>query len=442
MKPKTTPLFKKTVLRNGLTLLTERNPYVQSLAIGVWIKWGTRSEGKREAGVSHFLEHMLFKGTENRSAADIVREIEGVGGDFNAFTDRECTCFHVLLHKKDAALGAEILCDVLLNSTFDSEEIERERKVILQEIAMVEENPEELAFDLIFEKAYGKHGLGTPILGTEASIRRMKRAHLMRYFRQHYRPERTVVSVVGNISHQRVRELFSPLARKRWPERPPRPLDPKTAPRFEPAPKVREGLWWVVRPTEQVHIVWGVETPRSNHRDRVAASLLTHYLGSGMSSLLFQEIREKNGLAYSVYASQFPFIDSGFFTVYVAASLNKVPQCLRLIEETVGQLARESISDEQLETLKSNVKGTVLLSSDDVESRMSSLAKYDMFLRQHLTVKDICKAIDRVKAQDIRRVARKYFRSSRRTVLVLGPKPRMRGITKLRSWLLQPYRRT
>src|SRR6185312_14742059 len=179
---------KKTVFGNGLTLLTERHPEFQSLSVGVWVKVGTRHERVRDAGVSHFLEHMLFKGTENRSALEIARAVDQVGGDFNAFTTREYTCFHILMLSRDAGLALDILSDVILNSDFDSEELERERKVILQEIAMVEEAPEELVQDFYFEVVYGRHGLGRPILGTETSIRRMRRRDVLTFFRKHYRP--------------------------------------------------------------------------------------------------------------------------------------------------------------------------------------------------------------------------------------------------------------
>lgn len=424
--------YHKTVFDNGLTLVSERHSEFRSLAIGVWVKAGTRHERPKEAGVSHFLEHMLFKGTENRSALDIAQEVDQVGGDFNAFTAREYTCFHILLLDRDASLGFDILSDIVLNSDFDSDELERERKVILQEISMVEESPEELAHDLFFEMIYPRHGLGRPILGTETSIRRMKRRDLLRYFRKHYRPDQLIVSVSGDLSHETVRRKLRSLSRSNWPGRIGRQESRKEL-GFEPTPKIREGRWWVERRTEQVHLVWGVDGPAYASRDRFASFLLNVYLGGGMSSALFQEIREKNGLAYTVYSSLTPFMDSGVFSIYAATGLNQVPLCLRLVEECVDRLKRNFLTEDELEVIKNNLKGTILLSSDSVESRMSSIAKNEIFLGKYVPVDEVCKLIDEVTPQDIRRVARKLLREGRRSIFALGPKPTRQLLGKMKS---------
>ncbi|MBI4925751.1 MAG: insulinase family protein, partial [Bdellovibrio sp.] len=278
---------KKTVFSNGLTLLTERHPEFKSLCIGVWVKAGTRQERPHESGISHFLEHMLFKGTENRSNLQIAKEVDQVGGEFNAFTAREYTCFHILLLSRDIDLAVNILSDILLYSKFDAEEMERERKVILQEITMAEESPEELVHDLFFELLYGRHGLGRPILGTGTSIRRFTRGDLLRFFRKHYRPTQIVISVAGNVSHESVCRKLKLLTRKYWPGRP-KQLVTKKQLGFEPAPRLKHGTWWIKRSAEQVHLVWGVESFRYSSKDRFAALLLNVYLGGGMSSALFQ----------------------------------------------------------------------------------------------------------------------------------------------------------
>jgi predicted Zn-dependent peptidase len=434
------PQFKKTVFDNGLTLLTERHPEFRSLSIGFWVKAGTRHEAPREAGLSHFLEHMLFKGTESRSALDIARAVDQVGGEFNAFTAREHTCFHILLLDRDIGLGLDILSDVILNSDFDAEELERERKVILQEISMVEESPEELVHDLFFELAYGKHGLGKSILGSEASVKRTTRAELLRFFRKHYRPEKTVISIAGNISHEMIKKKLRPLTQKRWPGRPDsvKSLVGTSGDRgYVPAPSVRSGAWWIQRPTEQVHLVWGVEGLSYSARDRFASFLLNTYLGGGMSSSLFQEIREKNGLAYTVYSSLSAFSDSGVFSVYSATGMSQVPLCLRLIEECVGRLKEELLSKDELQVIKDNVKGTVLLSSDSVESRMTSIAKSEIFHREHVTTEGICKMIDAVTPEDVRRVARKLLMGDRRSVVALGGRPPKSLVAKLGVSLLK-----
>ena len=421
--------FKKTVFPNGLTLLSERQQ-MKSLAIGIWIKTGTRYEGGQEAGVSHFLEHMLFKGTPTRSALQIAREVDQVGGEFNAFTAREYTCFHIYLLNRDLELALDILSDVLLNSNFDAEELERERKVILQEISMVDESPEELAYDMFFERLYGRHGLGKPILGNESSIRRMSRGDLVKFFRKHYAPERTIVSVVGDVSHATVKKKLRALSRAKWTGR--SKLQPKKEIGFQPAPPLKLGQWWSIRPMEQVHIIWGVPGPSHASKDRYAAHLLNVYLGGGMSSVLFQEIREKNGLAYTVYSSLSPFTDSGVFTVYVATSMHQVPLCLRLIEETIAKVKKDLLSSEELKTVKDSLKGTILLSSDSTESRMFSIARNEIFLNQHISLEKICEHLDRVTPREIRRVARKILRTDRKSILFLGPKPRRQMVARLK----------
>jgi predicted Zn-dependent peptidase len=420
------PKFKKTVFANGLTILTERHPEYRSLSIGAWVKVGTRHERVREAGVSHLLEHMLFKGTDSRNALDIARAVDQVGGDFNAFTTREYTCFHLLLLSRDVDLALDILSDVILNSNFDAEELERERRVILQEVAMVGENPEELVHDIFFELVYssgGKHGLGRPILGNESSIRRMKRRDLLTFFRKHYRPDQLIISVAGDLEHDHVvRKLRSLISGQRWPGRPASKLSLQEM-GFEKAPKIREGIWWVVRPTEQVHLVWGVEGTTYDHVDRFPAFLLNAYLGGGMSSQLYQEIREKKGLAYTVYSGLSAFKDSGIFSIYAATSMNNAPVCLRLIEEVVMKLKKDLLPESEIQVLKDYLKGTILLSADSVETRMESIAKNFIFLDKYVSVDEVCKLIDKVTPQDMRRVARKLFRDDRRSLVLLGPKP-------------------
>ncbi len=432
--------FKKTVFDNGLTLLTERHTEFRSLSVGIWVKTGTRHERPREAGISHFLEHMLFKGTDTRSALQIAREVDRVGGEFNAFTTREYTCFHILLLNRDVGLAMDILADILLNSTFDAEEMERERKVILQEIAMVEESPEELAHDVFFELLYGRHGLGRPILGTETSIRRMRRGDLLRFFRKHYRADQILVSVAGDVSHESIRRRLKPLIKMRWPGR--NLHESRRELGFEPAPKPRAGKWWIRRETEQIHLVWGVEGPKYNSRDRFAAFLLNVFLGGGMSSSLFQEIREKNGLAYTVYSSLSAFADSGMFSIYAATGMNQVPLCLKLIEECVSRLKKDLLPEEELQVVKDNLKGTILLSADNVESRMSSIAKNEIFFGRYVGPDDVCKLIDDVRPQDVRRVARKLLATPARSILMLGPQPSRSVVTKLRPSVPRRYSRT
>ncbi|MFN7685613.1 MAG: M16 family metallopeptidase, partial [Oligoflexia bacterium] len=292
--------IQRSTFSNGLTLVTERVSGFRGLSIGIWVRVGTRNESSREAGLSHFLEHMLFKGTESRTALGIAREVDRAGGEFNAFTTREYTCFHLNLLARDFELGLDILSDILLNSVFEPAELERERKVILQEIAMVEESPEEIAHDLYLENIYGRSGLGKSILGSLNRIRKLKRADVLKFFRKHYRPDQVVFAVAGDVSHAELKRNLSKVGRGFWPGRKP---PPAKLPQAQSTPAFRRGTWWVRKQTEQVHVIWGVQGPKQQSHDRVAAYLLSTYLGGGMSSQLFQEIREKHGLAYTVYSS-------------------------------------------------------------------------------------------------------------------------------------------
>jgi predicted Zn-dependent peptidase len=429
--------FKKTVFSNGLTLLSERLEQFQSLSIGVWVKIGTRHETPKVAGVSHFLEHMLFKGTKKRSALDIARQVDQVGGEFNAFTSREHTCFHLLLLDRDFGLGLDILSDILMNSTFKKDEFERERGVILQEVSMVEESPEELAHDIFFELIFPHHGLGRPILGTEASVKKMKRDDLMQFFFDHYSPGQLVISAAGDISHDALKKRLKVLDKPVWPGRSETKTGDLSRGLMEgllPTMSYSEdgGVWWVERDTEQVHLIWGVPGPNYGSKDRFAAFLLNVYLGGGMSSTLFQEIREKNGLAYTVYSNLSPFVDSGVFSVYAATGMDQVPLCLKLIEKCVQEIKNKPLPKKELNLIKDNLKGTILLSSDSVEARMASIAKNEIFLGKYVSIEEVCRQIDEVTPEDITRVAKQLFREDRRSVLALGPKPSSSVSSKLK----------
>lgn len=422
------PEFKKTVFDNGLTLVSERHPEFMSLSVGVWIRAGTRHEMKREAGVSHFIEHMLFKGTRKRSALDISRQVERVGGDFNAFTTREYTCFHIFLLERDLSLGLDILEDVVLNSNFASDELERERKVILQEILMVEESPEEMAHDIFFELIYPGHSLGLPILGTTGSIRAMRRQDLLGFFQRHYRPEQIILSVSGDVAQSSVMRRMKSLRGLKWPGRSAGKVH-HTPARLGEKPKFGGGKWWVPRETEQVHLVWGAEALPYASVDRFAMMVLNTHLGGGMSSLLFQEIREKYGLAYTVYSNVSPFQDTGVFSIYAATRVSQVPLCLRLIEECVEKMGKDRLTSTELKDAKDQLKGTLLLSSESVESRMSGIAKSELFLGQYVPVSEASRRIDAVTPEDVRRVARQVF-GKEKSILALGPQPTRQALAR------------
>lgn len=303
---------------------------------------------------------------------------------------------------------------------------------------MVEESPEEMAQDLYYEMLYGKHGLGRSILGTENSVRKMRRSDVLRFFRKHYRPDNMIVSIAGDVTPARVAKCLKALSKRTWPDRPTRPLS-KREEGFELAPKIREGLWWIKRPTEQAHIVWGVEAPRYSSRDHAALILIASYLGGGMSSLLFQEIREKAGLAYTIYSSLSTYFDSGNLHVYVGAPVGQVATCLRIIESAALKLCTQRISEEELSEVKESLKGSMLLSADSAESTMQSNAIDEIYFGECHSIEETCQQLDLVTAAEIRRVAKKVFGTGKRAILVYGPRPSTTVRRKLKPHFPRKY---
>ncbi|MEW6056862.1 MAG: pitrilysin family protein [Bdellovibrionota bacterium] len=410
--------FQKSLLDNGMTLLTESVTQFQSLSIGVWVTAGTRHEKPGEEGLSHFLEHMMFKGTERRSALDIALAVDRVGGEFNAFTAREYTCFHLLLLSRDLNLAVDIMSDVLLSSKLAQEEIERERKVILQEISMVEDNPEELVHDLFFEQAFGGHPLGKPILGSPQTVSSFDRPTVYSYYRRHYSPSQMLISVVGDVDHQRVKKLLNKHLT----------LKSKEAPRQQHKranlhrPSIKGSSKTYARDLEQTHVVIGFPGVAYNHADRFSAYLLNVYLGGGMSSSLFQEIREKRGLAYTVYSSLAPFSDTGLFSIYVGTSPKEVGTCMDVIGKELRKLRDATLDKDAVDVLKQNLKSTILLNADSVESRMSAIARNEMFFGRYYSMQDVVRKIDKVTPQSMRAIAKQTFKPGKLVVALMGPK--------------------
>ncbi len=415
--------IKKTVLENGLVLMTEVLPQFESVAIGAGVRLGSQNEAAPKAGVSHFLEHMVFKGTATRDAFQIVRDIEQLGGEFNAFTGRDMTCLHVLVPKRGLKTGLDILADVILNSKLDAAEMKRERQVILQEISMVEESPEELAFDLFYERVYGREGLGSPIAGTRTTVRNMRRRDLAKYYHGYYRPEQTVISVVGDVDPDQVHAMVqSLLGKKSWPGRDPSPEHKFPGlPLNDQPPPFKSGRWWIEQNSEQAHLVWGFDAPHGKSPLRIAANLLQIYLGGGMSSALFQEVREKHALAYSVYATYAPHLDSGCFLVYAATRKSKVNECLKLIEGCVRRLAEKPLTESEFRKVQENLKGTLRLSVDSSESRMLNTAQNELIYGVPAPIEEICALIDQTKRKDLSRLARAFLADSRQAILGVGP---------------------
>lgn len=408
--------MKRSLLNCGMTLVTERLPQFKSAAIGVWVRAGSRHEASPERGLSHFLEHMMFKGTHSKTALEIAREVDRAGGEFNAFTSREYTCFHLLLLGKDLPLGIEVLADVLLNSKLDESEVLREKRVIQQEIDMVNDSPEEVLFDQLFFQAFGGHALGQPILGPRGQVGRYRRSDLARYFKKHYDPSKMVVSVAGDVDHGHIKKLlniaFKNLSPTGGRER---VLPNVTKPRFVP------GESYISKDTEQLHIALALPGLKVADPGRFALGVLNTHLGGGMSSRLFQEIRESRGLAYSVYSSQSSFIDIGVTTLYAGTSPKNAGLCLKLMGEEAAKLKKMRLTKVELELIKENLKKTILINEDSIEGHMTNLARAEMFFGRDITLAQAFRAISRVTAKDVQDMAKYVFNVNRTRAIMLGP---------------------
>lgn len=406
--------YRRSKLQNGTVVITEKAKGFRSLSIGVWVKGGSRHETPSQAGMAHFLEHMMFKGTEKRTALDIARDVDLVGGDFNAMTTREYTCFHLTLPNKEIDFALELLTDILKDSKFDPTELERERMVVLQEFAMVDESPEEWVHEVLFDKAFGGHPLGRPILGTEKVLKTFGRDDVRKYFQQHYYSKNIVITMAGDLDHAAVVKRLNSLTKGFKGKKKPQPAASMRKPKFHP------GVHVIRRETDQAHVALACESFSIDHPDRLAAFLMNAFLGGNMSSALFQEIREKRGFAYTVYSSLAPFTDTGIFGMYVATAPKQVPECLALMRAQIEKLMSAPIDERDLRVAKNSVKSAVLMGSDSMETRMYALAKSELFFESQASDEEICRLVDEVTPEDIWRVARQLFTRDRWLIVGLG----------------------
>ena len=406
-------MYRKTVLDNGIKIITEKLPYFQSITFGIWVMTGSRHENKEENGISHFIEHMLFKGTEKRGASDIAREIDSVGGILNAFTSKEYTCLYVKVLDRHLDLAIDLLLDIFLNSNFKPEEAERERGVILQEIRMVEDTPDENIQDMFSQSFFKDHPLSYPILGSLHSVRRISRKKLLSCFTGSYhQPSHIIVSAAGKIEHEKlVDKVASVLASF--------PHEELTPPEnsFHPS------AVFFIRPKklEQVHICLGTKGLSQVHPSRFTSYLLNTILGGGMSSRLFQEIREKRGLAYTVYSYQSSYRDTGLFTIYMGVGEDSAEQAISLVIQELKRLREEPVPDAELQAAKEQLKGNLLLASENTDNRMTRLAKSEIYFNKFVTVEEVLKNIDKTKSEEVGNLAREIFNSEYLSLAVLGP---------------------
>ncbi len=394
--------FAKARLDNGVRALVEQVPGVRSVAVGIWVECGSRDEAPEEAGASHFIEHMIFKGTRRRSALEIAKAFDRMGGFSNAFTAREQTCFHAKVLDENLPQVMELLADIFLHSLFDPQELERERMVILQEINMVEDSPDDLVHDLFYRSYWPDSGLGRPILGTAQTVTGFQRQDLLGYMARHYRPHRVVVAGAGHLEAERffqeVEKWFGAM-----------PKGEQPSPRSRPRP--RRGLWHHPRSLEQLHLVVGFEALPASAPQRYALTLLNVILGGSMSSRLFQEVREKRGLAYSIYSFNSAYSDTGLLGVYAGVDPANVEATLSIVLDQLSALAHAGPSHEELEAAKEHVKGGLLLAAENSDSRMSRLAKMELYLHDYMDYDQVVAAIEGVGREEVAQAAGHCLRS-------------------------------
>ena len=412
-----TSRIRRTVLPSGLRIISEQQAGVRSAAIGVWVGVGSRDESPTLHGCSHFLEHLLFKGTRERTALDISIALDAVGGEFNAFTAKEYTCFHARVLDEDLPLAVDVLGDMITASTLDAEDVEAERDVILDEIAMHDDDPDDVVHNLFAHQAWGDTPLGRPIAGTDASIQALTRAQIVRFYRRHYRPENVVVAAAGNVDHTAlVRRVKRAFARNDWLSGRAEPVLPRHGSRK----RVTPGMAAATRPFEQVNVVLGMEGLVRDDDRRFALGVLNTALGGGTSSRLFQEVRERRGLAYSVFSFASHHADSGLVGVSVGCLPTKLDEVLAVVRDELDKVARAGITDEELARGKGQLRGGLVLGLEDSASRMSRIGKAELVHDELLSIDEVMERIDAVTLDDVRSVAAEIF--TRPEVLaVVGP---------------------
>ena len=411
--------IRVTRLLSGLTVVSERMDRVETVSFGAYVATGTRHERAEENGVSHFLEHMAFKGTERRSAAEIAEEVEAVGGHINAYTAREQTAYYVKVLKEDTALAADIIGDILTHSTFEPEELERERGVILQEIGQANDTPDDIIFDQFQEAAYPAQPMGRPVLGTEEVIRGLSRSALTGYMRRHYPANNVVVAAAGNLRHEQILDLvgehFADL---------PGVKPPPVMPGLYRGGEFRED-----RDLDQVHIVLGFPSVAYGDPDYYPTLLLSTLLGGGMSSRLFQEVREKRGLVYSVYSFSAPYMDSGLFGIYAGTGESEAAE---LMPVTLDELRKvqEQVSEQELARARAQVKASLLMSLESTGSRCEQLARQIQVFDRVIPTAETVGKLNAVTTADVRRAASRVFRATP-TLAAIGPASRVPGLADI-----------
>jgi predicted Zn-dependent peptidase len=405
-------MYRKDTLSNGIRVVSETLPKTRSVSIGVWVKVGSRHEPQELGGVSHFIEHMFFKGTERRSAKDIAIEMDSIGGEMNAFTSQETTTYYVKVVDEHLAIAIDLLSDILIGSRFDPVEMDKERKVILEEIKGVEDTPDDYIHELFTGTVWPDNPLGRPILGTRDTIKGMKHTNIISYINNYYSPKEIVISVAGNFEHARLIDLldssFGRLSRSGMPKN----VSP---------PQFRQDVVVKKKQLEQVQLCIGCRGLNYTHEDRFGVSALNTVLGNSMSSRLFQEVREQNALAYSIYSYVTSYRDTGLVTVYAGTDPSNALEVVRLVMKEIRKIKDEGITAAEESRVKNQIKGSLVLSLESSNSHMSRIARQEIYFGKYLSMDEIIKGVEKVTREKIQSLAQQLFTKENISLAVLGP---------------------
>jgi predicted Zn-dependent peptidase len=415
-------MIVREVLDSGVRLVTESMPHVRSVTVGIWLTRGSRHESEPLGGIAHFVEHMLFKGTETRSAEDIAQLTDSIGGQLDAFTAKEYASYYAKVLDEHLPLALDLLSDIVLRPAFKPEDVEREKKVVLEEIKMVEDTPDDLVHELFTQSFWEGHPLGRPILGTRETIEALTAEAIRDYFSGVYTADHFVVSAVGNLDHARVRDLVRQVFVN---------LPGAGRPADEVAPVVAPKVTFRDKDLEQSHICLGASSYPHRHEDRYVSYVLNTLLGGSMSSRLFQNVREKRGLAYAVFSGLAAYRDAGSLTVYAGCANEVVDELIDVVVGEIRAVKEESAEATELRRAKDHLKGSLMLGLENTASRMSHLARQEIYFDRQFGLDETLAGIERVTVDDVQRVARSLFSNGALAATVLGP---------LNGWTLEPGR--
>jgi predicted Zn-dependent peptidase len=404
--------IRREVLPNGLTVITEQMQNIRSVSIGIWVKTGSRDEDLQWNGISHFIEHMVFKGTQHRSAEDIARQIDSIGGNMDAFTAKECICFNVKVLDEHLPIAMDVLSDLVLNPVFDAQDISRERGVILEEIKMDEDSPDYLVHEIFTQNFWKDHPLGKPILGTKDTVKKFERDPVVNFYGQRFGPGNFIISAAGNLNH----DQFVGLVNKHFQQ-----MKPVKNGFHSPQPKIVPRI--VLRnkkALEQVQICVGVPSHPIAHQKRHASYILNTLLGGGMSSRLFQNIRERQGLAYAIYSDLNPYRDTGCLSVYAGTSRESATKVVQCVVSEFRKLKAEQVPEEEVRRSKDQLKGSLMLSLESSTARMSNLARQEMYFDRFYSMDELLDKIEAVTAEELLQLATEFFHTESIAITVLG----------------------